>query len=32
MPQVIGGIVYEPDLRLVAGVRKLAVWGCKRLC
>ena len=24
--------VYEPDLRLVAGVRKLAVCGCERLC
>ena len=23
---------YEPDLRLVAGVRKLAVCGCERLC
>jgi hypothetical protein len=24
--------VYNPDLRLVAGVRKLAVCGCGRLC
>ena len=24
MPMAYGGIVYEPDLRLVAGVRKLA--------
>ena len=24
--------VYEPDLRLVAGVRKLAVCGCEWLC
>ena len=24
--------VYEPDPRLVAGVRKLAACGCERLC
>ena len=27
-----GDAVYEPDLRLVTGVRKLAVWGRERLC